>query len=390
MNPLINPTKRNLEGWCELFLEHNSRAKTTKAEILLIGDSIIKHFSRYKKVWYDHFYPADNINFGISGDCIQHVLWRVKFGTLPTSVKTIIIHVGTNNVAKYHPFDIAEGLVNLAKLIRQKSAANIVLTGLLPRGEAKLTKKIFEVNACVATLLQKTTICGFLIPDENWLLPDKTLNLSYFYKDRLHLSKEGYKNFSLAIKSKLSPSIPPIPSASLSSNNECAIGKFELVTETVSSTLPSPICHPDTKCKQPFTSFSLCQNDFPALPSSATTASLPLPVLSSPLRTTALSSCYLSCEDDFPALHSSASLPLPVLSSPLHTTALSASSATTASSITLATVHPSFLPFPTTVNVARKRCRIRKLSSNYQSTSRLKFIDFRNFDKLIGPSKLKL
>ena len=130
MNPLINPTKRNLEGWCELFLEHNSRAKTTKAEILLIGDSIIKHFLDIKKYGMTIFILRIILIFGISGDCIQHVLWRVKFGTLPTSVKTIIIHVVTNNVAKYHPFDIAEGLINLAKLIRQKSAANIVLTGL--------------------------------------------------------------------------------------------------------------------------------------------------------------------------------------------------------------------------------------------------------------------
>ena len=55
-----------------------------------------------------------------------------------------LIHVGTNNIPKDLPFDIAEGLINLAKLIQEKSTANILLTGILPRGETRLTKKIFS------------------------------------------------------------------------------------------------------------------------------------------------------------------------------------------------------------------------------------------------------
>ena len=324
MNPLSVPAKRDLEGWYQLHQQQQNIGETSKAEVLLIGDPIIKHFSRYKQVWKHHFQHMKNINFGISGDRIQHVLWRVKFGCLP-SVKTIIIHVGTNNIPRDQPLNIANALLDLVMLIREKSPAHIILTGILPRGEARCRKKILEVNYHLGTIL--TDLCDFLKPDEDWLFPNGTLNLSFYYKDMLHLSEEGYWKFTWHIKKYIS-------------------------------------------------SFS------------STATSFPLPMSSLPLCTTAVPSFQPSCSSSssLPSLASSfssttTSFPLPVSSLPL---------------CTLATVHPSFLPFSATVKVAStaQRCRHRKQSSHSRSTSlqyssRLKFIDFRNFDKLIGPSKLK-
>ena len=145
MNTLTIPKKRELEGWDLFHKKHTIIAETSHAEVMLIGDSIVKHFIRHQHIWRCHFAPLTNINFGISGDCIQHVLWRIKFGSLPP-VKTIIIHVGTNNAPKDNPLQIAEGLICLVKNIRGKSNAHIILTGLFPRSDQRYTNKIIQVN----------------------------------------------------------------------------------------------------------------------------------------------------------------------------------------------------------------------------------------------------
>ena len=95
-------------------------------------------------------------------------------------MKTIIIHVGTNNIPRDQPLNIANALLDLVMLIRGKSPAHIILTGILPRGEARYRKKILEVNYHVETILQNSDLCDFLKPNEDWLFPNRTLNLSCF------------------------------------------------------------------------------------------------------------------------------------------------------------------------------------------------------------------
>ena len=55
------------------------------------------------------------LNFGLGGDKTQNVLWRAKNGEIPLNVKTIIIHVGTNNTRFDAPQDIAGGIASIAQ-----------------------------------------------------------------------------------------------------------------------------------------------------------------------------------------------------------------------------------------------------------------------------------
>ena len=73
MNRPIVPIERKEIGWLNTHLSHLKMAKTSKAEIMLLGDSIAAGLSRYKKVW-NNFFPKE-LNFGIGGDKIQHILW---------------------------------------------------------------------------------------------------------------------------------------------------------------------------------------------------------------------------------------------------------------------------------------------------------------------------
>lgn len=62
-------------------------------KVILIGASIIQYIQCFP-LWKNKFEPLNSLNFGIGGDQVQHVLWRVKNGILDTiKPKVIIIKV---------------------------------------------------------------------------------------------------------------------------------------------------------------------------------------------------------------------------------------------------------------------------------------------------------
>ena len=95
MNPLINPLARNGKfGWYNTFRKHvNMSTPSTNAKLVLIGDSIIANFDKCSNIFDKFFLPFRTLNFGISRDKIQNVLWCVYNMTLPASVEHIIFTV---------------------------------------------------------------------------------------------------------------------------------------------------------------------------------------------------------------------------------------------------------------------------------------------------------
>ena len=107
---------------------------STNAKLVLIRDSAIANFDKCSDIFDKFFLPFRTLNFGISGDKIQNVLWRVYNMTLPASVEYLIIHCGTNNLGHKSPLKIAEGLINIACILK-KSYKNlhIFVSCLLPK-----------------------------------------------------------------------------------------------------------------------------------------------------------------------------------------------------------------------------------------------------------------
>ena len=69
------------------------------------------------------------------GDHIQHVLLRIKFGLMPLNPSMVIIYAGTNNLLKNEPREIAEGILQIVNLVKQRLPnSKVVITRLLPRG----------------------------------------------------------------------------------------------------------------------------------------------------------------------------------------------------------------------------------------------------------------
>ena len=140
MNPLINPLARNGKfGWYNTFKKLvNMSTPSTNAKLVLIGDSIIANFDKCSDNFDKFFLPFRTLNFGISGDKIQNVLWRVYNMTLPASVEYLIIHCGTNNLGHNSPLKIAEGLINIACILKKNyKGLHIFISCLLSRDDEK-------------------------------------------------------------------------------------------------------------------------------------------------------------------------------------------------------------------------------------------------------------
>ena len=151
MNPLINPLARNGKfGWYNTFKKHVTMStSSTNAKLVLIGDSIIANFDKSSDIFDKFFLHFRTLNFAISGDKTQNVLWRVSNMTLPAPVEYVIIHCGTNNLGHNSPLKIAEGLINIACILKKnyKNLHNFV-NCLLPRDDEKPLKRslLYAVN----------------------------------------------------------------------------------------------------------------------------------------------------------------------------------------------------------------------------------------------------
>ena len=72
-----------------------------KVDQIIIGDSIVAGFLRYKDIWSKYF--PNTLNLGIGGDRTEHILWRINNMKFPSNIKSVIIEVGTNNISKIRP-----------------------------------------------------------------------------------------------------------------------------------------------------------------------------------------------------------------------------------------------------------------------------------------------
>ena len=151
MNPLINPLARNGKfGQYNTFRKRVTISTSfTNAKLVLIGGSIIANFDKCSDIFDKFFLPFHTLNFGISEDKIQNVLWRVYNMTLPASVEYVIVHCGSNNLGYNSPLKIAEGLISIAFILKKNyKDLHISVSCLLPRDDEKSLKRslLYLVN----------------------------------------------------------------------------------------------------------------------------------------------------------------------------------------------------------------------------------------------------
>lgn len=113
-----------------------SRARQGGIDLLLLGDSITARWP--KDLWEESFKPLTAERFGIEGEQVQHLHWRLLNGELDgLKPKVVVFLIGTNNVPReFRAVDIADTVGAMARLVQEKSPSTKVLVlGVLPRNE---------------------------------------------------------------------------------------------------------------------------------------------------------------------------------------------------------------------------------------------------------------
>ncbi len=179
-----------------------------KCDIVFIGDSITQGWEGSgKKVWQKYYGHRKCLNFGVSGDRTQHVLWRFEHGQLDgVEPKVAVLMIGTNNSNKddNSEADILAGVQLIVKQIRERlPKTKIIVVGIFPRGQTFTTQrgKILQVNQALAKLADDKMI--YYIDFGSQLIePDGSIPKAIM-PDYLHLSEQGYEVWAQAIEPAL-------------------------------------------------------------------------------------------------------------------------------------------------------------------------------------------
>ncbi|MCW5935276.1 MAG: GDSL family lipase [Fimbriimonadia bacterium] len=187
-------------AWLERHRGNVDRAQRGDAQIVFLGDSITEGWMGEGRVFWDQSYvPRGAVDFGISGDKTQQLLWRIAHGTLDgMSPRLVILKIGVNNlwadVFTHGTQKVAEGIRLVVQAIQEKQpASKILLLGILPAGrfpDDPLREFIAEINAQSAQLDNGESI-RYLDMGERFLMPNGEVSAEVM-PDYLHLSEKGY------------------------------------------------------------------------------------------------------------------------------------------------------------------------------------------------------
>lgn len=173
-------------------------------DLLFIGASILERWPTVgKAVWEKNFAPRHALDFGISGDKTQNVLWRLNNMSIQSlRPKVAIIQVGTNNTDNT-PHEIADGVK--AVVANTQSAfpgVKIIIVSLLPNRRAN--DKMMQANALIRQSADNSTtyyldLVPLMPPIPN---PDGTgeMNWKGIGKDGLHPDATGYQIWADAME----------------------------------------------------------------------------------------------------------------------------------------------------------------------------------------------
>jgi lysophospholipase L1-like esterase len=212
-NTATNPVPRDLK-WVARHEGFVREAKQGNVDLLFLGDSITDRWRNHgSNVWNAYYAPLHAVNFGISSDRTQHVLWRIEHGELDgIHPKIIVLMIGTNNTGKEKDNktvrntipEVAQGVAVIVQELRVKlPESKILLLGIFPRGNLDDPQRAQAavINTIIAKLDDGNMI-RYLDIGPKFLETDGTLTREIM-PDLLHPSEEGYTIWAEAMKPTL-------------------------------------------------------------------------------------------------------------------------------------------------------------------------------------------
>jgi lysophospholipase L1-like esterase len=105
--------------------------------IVFDGDSIMNRWEVTGRDIWNQRYAGIAADFGIEGDRVENVLWRLSKGQVDgIDPKVVVLMIGTNNSGRNSAGEIADGIEQLvAEYEKRCPHAHIVLFGIFPRGQ---------------------------------------------------------------------------------------------------------------------------------------------------------------------------------------------------------------------------------------------------------------
>ena len=196
-------------SWMKRHEQFNQKVKANQGNIdlIFIGDSITQGWEgQGKDVWEKYYSHRKPLNLGIGGDRTQHVIWRLQNGNIKgITPKAAVIMIGTNNSGSNTPEQIAEGVTEIVKILRDKTPqTQILLLGTFPRGANKddARRIVNEKSNEIVSKLASDSNVHYLDIGQNFLNDDQTLSKDIM-PDLLHLSEQGYQIWADSIESSL-------------------------------------------------------------------------------------------------------------------------------------------------------------------------------------------
>ena len=127
-------------------------------DIIFIGDSITADWlTTGKAIWDKSYAPRHALNFGVSGDKTQNVLWRLNNMEIQDlKPKVAVILIGKNNVAS-SPHEIADGVkAVLANTQAAFPGVKIILVSIMPNENDH--DKLMQANSIIKSLANDSSI----------------------------------------------------------------------------------------------------------------------------------------------------------------------------------------------------------------------------------------
>jgi lysophospholipase L1-like esterase len=166
-------------------------------QLVFLGDSLTRRWEDNIDLWNMYFSTYGAVNFGVGGDCLENIKWRIMNGELDgINPKVIIVLAGTNNLDKDSDEKIVSGIQEILEIIQQKlKNTKVVILGLLPRNfdgtGINYTQKIGKINRQLDTLYADTEISfrdiGAALLNEQGMVSETIM------PDGLHLNGNGYE-----------------------------------------------------------------------------------------------------------------------------------------------------------------------------------------------------
>ena len=237
------------------FQEHVDDARKRPIDLLFDGDSITDTWQagdRGLPVWKERYGALNAIDFGVSGDRIQNLLWRLDHGELVgLHPKLIVLMIGTNNIGNSKPEEIAAGIRLAVDTYRKDCPdAHILLLGIFPRSASAadpIRATVKEINGLISKFDDGKNVT-YLDIGEKFLTSDGTLSPEIM-PDALHPSTKGFQIWADAIQSvvdqycpKSAASASATPSPAITSPEPTLSWPYDMTAPqgVTASTFPIP------------------------------------------------------------------------------------------------------------------------------------------------------